>query len=116
MSTTAEKTGFEREGGSYLQPPTPKRVRYHPSDGAHAHPTQVAEVVETVETEEASEVDTLTITVPSSDFEVEIGSQVVEVDDADQIPQISRRDLTGPAFDIVQDAQVRIMSKMFVLR
>lgn len=66
---------------------------------------QVSEVVETVQTEDPNE--TVTITVPSSQFEIEINSQVDE-EDVDEVSQIRRSDLTGPAFDIVQDAQVWI--------
>lgn len=111
MTTTTEvSAGFEpSEDGSYLQEPSPKRVRYdHSSDGTHGtHPVMhVSEVEETVQTEDPGEVaDTLTITVPSSQFEIEINSQVEE-EDSDEIPQIQRSDLTGPAFDIVHDPQV----------
>ena len=114
-TTTGEKAGFEPcEDGSYLQAPSPKKARYH-SNGSNRveNPVlHVSDVVETVQTEDPGEVDTLTITVPSSQFEIEINSQV-EDDDSDDIPQIERSDLTGPAFDIVHDPQVLITQMFF---
>lgn len=98
----SESVAFQHGEDSYLQAPSPKRVRFTHSNG---QPPEVLQVVETVHTGDPSEVDTVTITVPSSQFEIEINSQVEE-DEADEVPQIQRSDLTGPAFGIVQDPQV----------
>lgn len=109
-ATAGEKVGFEPcEDDNYLQAPSPKKARFN-SNGSNraAHPVMhVSDVVEMVQTEDHGEVDTLTITVPSSQFEIEINSQVEE-EDPDDIPQIERKDLSGPVFDIVHDPQVRI--------
>ncbi len=98
---------FEHEDGGYLQAPSPKRVRFDHSNGEQGEVMQVSEVVETVQTEDPNEVDTVTITVPSSQFEIEINSQVEDLEEeGDEVPQIQPSDLTGPNFGIVQDPQV----------
>ena len=103
MMSTNESGAFERtEDGGYFLAPSPKRVRYDQSNGEAADVMNVSEVVETVQTDE---VGTVTITVPSSQFEIEINSQAEE-EDTDEIPQIQTADLTGPTFGIVQDSQV----------
>lgn len=93
-----ESAAFEHDEESYLHTPSPKRVRF---DHPNSEQMQVSQVVETFHTEDPNEVGTVTITVPSSQFEVEINSQVEE----DEGEEIQRSDLTGPAFGIV-DPQV----------
>ena len=104
--SSGESAGFEHGEGSYFQAPSPKRVHFDHSNGDAPEVMQVSEVVETVHTGDPNEVDTVTITVPSSQFEIEINSQVDE-DEGEEVPQIQRSDLTGPAFGIVRDPQVR---------
>ena len=94
-----ESAAFEHGEESYLQTPSPKRVRF---DHPNGEQMQVSQVVETFQTEDPNEVGTVTITVPSSQFEIEINSQVEE----DESEEIQRSDLTGPAFGIVRDPQV----------
>lgn len=106
--SSGESAAFEH--GEYLHAPSPKRVHFDHSNGAAPEVMQVSQVVETVPTEDPNEVDTVTITVPSSQFEIEINSQVEDEDEGDDVPQIQRSDLTGPAFGIVEDPQVRIFS------
>lgn len=103
--SASESAGFEH-GGEYLQAPSPKRVRFDHSNGDAPEVMQVSQVVETVPTEDPNAVDTVTITVPSSQFEIEINSQVEEEEEGDEVPQINRSDLTGPTFGIVEDPQV----------
>lgn len=105
MSATNESAAFEHgEDTNYLQAPSPKRVRYDHANGEPPDVLHVSQVVETIQTEDPNEVDTVTITVPSSQFEIEINSQVDE--EEDEVPQIQHGDLTGPAFGIVEDSQV----------
>lgn len=109
-STTArDSAGFEPdEDGDYLQTPSPKRLRYDAGSGSghDSHPlVEVPDLVEAVQVDDSGETDTVTITVPSSQFEIEINSQTEE-EDGEEIPQIQRSDLTGPNFNIVQDPQV----------
>ena len=108
MTTAAEESGgFEPdEDGGYLRRPSPKRIRYDVGGGSsHNSVMQVPDLVEAVQVEDSEETDTVTITVPSSQFEIEINSQVDE-EDGEEIPQIQRTDLIGPNFNIVQDPQV----------
>ncbi len=105
MNTDGSAAFKRSEDGGYLQAPSPKRVRYENANGEPTEVMHVSDMVETVQTGDPNEVDTVTITVPSSQFEIEINSQVEE-DETDEIPQIQRSDLTGPAFDIIQDTHV----------
>ena len=91
--------------GSYLTSPSAKRARFD-------DPSEVDEVaqvteVETVEEDAMpSEVDhTVTITVPSSQFEIEINSQN-DTGSPPEIGHIQTEDLAGPSFGIVHDTQV----------
>lgn len=108
-----ESAGFEHRE-EYLQAPSPKRVRFDHSNGDAPEVMQVSQVVETVPTEDPNEVDTVTITVPSSQFEIEINSQVEEDEGDEQVPQINRSDLTGPAFGIVEDPQVPVRESLVI--
>jgi hypothetical protein len=101
-----ESAAFEHGESSYLHAPSPKRLHFDHSNGEAPEVMQVSQVVETVPTEDPNEVDTVTITVPSSQFEIEINSQVEE-EEGEEVPQIQRSDLTGPAFGIVEGPQVR---------
>jgi len=110
VTTAEESGGFEPgEDGDYLQQPPSKRLRQDAgSENGHGNTQAVVEVpelVEAVEVEESEETDTVTITVPSSQFEIEINSQADE-EDGEEIPQIQRTDLSGPNY-IVQDPQVK---------
>lgn len=112
MSSTNQSAAFEPgEEGSYLQTPSSKRLRLDHSNGEAPELLHVSEVVETVQTEDPNEIGTVTITVPSSQFEIEVNSQVEE-EEAEEVPQIERSDLTGPAFGIVQDPQVRFAGRV----
>ena len=113
--STSESGAFEHNEGSYLQAPSPKRVRFDPPNGEPPEVMQVSQVVETVPTEDPNEVDTVTITVPSSQFEIEINSQVEE-EEGDEASQIQRSDLTGPSFGIVQDTQVSFANSSLCFR
>lgn len=105
-----ESAAFEcGQESSYLQAPSPKRVRFDSSNGHPPELLQVSEVVETVQTEDPNEIGTVTITVPSSQFEIEVNSQVEEEElESDELPQIERSDLTGPAFGLVQDPHQQV--------
>ena len=105
--STNDGAGFEQseDGGGYLQAPSPKRVRYDHQNGETAEVVQVVETLQNVGPNEVVGDETVTITVPSSQFEIEINSQVEE-EENDEIPQLQRGDLTGPTFDIVHDQQV----------
>ena len=105
MSSSGSGAFEHGEESSYLQAPSPKRVRLDPSSSHPPELLQVSEVVETVQTEDPNEIGTVTITVPSSQFEIEVNSQVEE-EEPDEVPQIERSELTGPAFGLVQDPQV----------
>ena len=91
--------------GSYLTSPSAKRARFDDS----ANVDEVAQVteVETVEEDAMpSEIDhTVTITVPSSQFEIEINSQN-DTGSPTEIGAIQSGDLSGPAFGIVHETQV----------
>lgn len=104
--STVESGSFERgDEGTYLSSPSPKRARFEEA-------ADIAEVteVETIEAGGPNDVDhTVTITVPSTQFEIEINSQT-EGSSPDEIGQIQTGDLSGPAFGIVQDAQVQLAS------
>lgn len=104
---SAESGSFERgDESTYLSSPSPKRARFDEA-------ADIAEVteVETIEAGGPNDVDhTVTITVPSTQFEIEINSQAeLEGSSPDDIGQIQTGDLSGPAFGIVQDAQVHVM-------
>ena len=107
---SGESGSFEQDlagDGGYLTSPSAKRARFDdPSDVDEV--AQVTEV-ETVEEEPMpSEVDhTVTITVPSSQFEIEINSQN-ESGSPTEIGHIQSGDLAGPAFGIVHETQVLI--------
>lgn len=98
-----ESAGFEH-GEDYLHAPSPKRVRFDHSNGDPPEVMHVSEVVETVQTDDPDEVDTVTITVPSSQFEIEINSQV-EDEEEEEVLHLQPSDLTGPSFGIVHDPQ-----------
>ena len=104
-----ESAAFEcEEESSYLQASSPKRVRLEPANGHPPELLQVSEVVETVQTEDPNDIGTVTITVPSSQFEIEVNSQVEE-EEGDEVPhQIERTDLTGPTFGLVQDPHPQV--------
>ena len=109
VTTAEESAGFEPgEDGDYLQQPPPKRM-HQDAGGENGHSNtqsvvEVPELAEDVEVEESEETDPVTITVPSSQFEIEINSQADE-EDGEEIPQMQRTDLSGPNY-IVQDPQV----------
>lgn len=93
--------------GTYLTSPAAKRARFE-------DPSEVDEVaqvteIETVEEETVtSDIDhTVTITVPSSQFEIEINSQN-DTSSPTEIGQIQTGDLAGPSFGIVHETQVRL--------
>lgn len=108
MSGGENGGSFEQDmasDGSYLTSPSAKRARFD-------DPSEVDEVaqvteVETVEEDAMpSEVDhTVTITVPSSQFEIEINSQN-DTGSPTEIGHIQSGDLAGPSFGIVNDTQV----------
>ena len=107
MSGT-ESGSFEQDvanDGSYLTSPSAKRARFE-DPGDVGEVAQVTEV-ETVEEEAMpSEVDhTVTITVPSSQFEIEINSQN-DTSSPTEIGHIQTGDLAGPTFGIVHETQV----------
>ena len=108
----AESGPFEQDiatDGSYLTSPAAKRARFEdPSDVDEV--AQVTEVEMVEEEVVPNEMDhTVTITVPSSQFEIEINSQN-ETTSPTEIGQIHSGDLAGPAFGIVHDTQVRSMN------
>ena len=108
MSGGENGGSFEQDmagDGSYLTSPSAKRARFD-------DPSEVDEVaqvteVETVEEDAMpSEVDhTVTITVPSSQFEIEINSQN-DTGSPTEIGHIQTGDLAGPSFGLVNDTQV----------
>ena len=89
-----ESGSFETQA-SYLEGPSPKRARY---DGQ-------PEIVSV-----SDDGGAVTITVPQTQFEIEINSQQDEEEcgsPSDDIPQIQAGDLAGPAFEVIHEAEVR---------
>jgi len=90
-----ESGSFETQA-SYLEDgPSPKRARY---DGQ-------PEIVSV-----SDDGGAVTITVPQTQFEIEINSQQDEEEGgspSEEIPQIQAGDLSGPAFEVIHEAEVR---------
>ena len=105
----SESGSFEQDmscsDGSYLTSPSAKRARFE--DPANVDEVAQVTEVETVEEDAMpSEVDhTVTITVPSSQFEIEINSQN-DAGSPTEIGTLHSGDLSGPAFGLVHETQV----------
>ena len=93
----SESGSFETTGESgYLdQSPSPKRARFDEQELGEA------EYVEEGEVQEDG-----SLTVPQTQFEIEINSHQEGGSPSDGIGEIHAQDLGGPAFGVIHDAEV----------
>lgn len=87
-----------------LTEPSAKRGRFDPSDLA---PEPVTEIAVTEDGQSGE--DEVHLTVPQTQFEIEINSGSVEDDDGVVRETILQQDLSGPAFAITTASQVGLI-------
>lgn len=93
------------EPGIELAEPSAKRARFETTDLA---PEPVTEIAVTEEVQPGDE--EVHLTVPQTQFEIEINSGSVEDDDGVVRETILQQDLNGPAFAITTASQVGVVS------
>ena len=89
------------EPGIELSEPSAKRARFEPTDLA---PEPVTEIAVTEDAQPGDE--EVHLTVPQTQFEIEINSGSVEDEDGVVRETILQQDLSGPAFAITTASQV----------
>ena len=89
------------EPGIELSEPSTKRARFEPADLA---PEPVTEIAVTEDAQPGDE--DVHLTVPQTQFEIEINSGSVEDEDGVVRETILQQDLSGPAFAITTASQV----------
>ena len=88
----SESGSFETREETYLEEaPSPKRARY-----------EEGEIEETTIVQEGED-GSMHITVPQTQFEIEINSQAEGGSPTEGIHQIQAQDLSGPAFGVIQE-------------
>ena len=111
MTDLSGSASFE-PGRHDLEPPSAKRARFETTELAPEPVTEIA-VTEIAVTEIAVTEDgqpggeELHLTVPQTQFEIEINSGSVEDEEGVAREAILQQDLSGPAFSITTASQVR---------
>ena len=88
------------------EPPATKRARFEPTADLVPEPVTEIAVREEVQSSEDQTAEVHHLTVPQTQFEIEINSGSVEDEDGVVRETILPQDLNGPAFSITTDPQV----------